>query len=246
MWTLWLSILWLVTFQPEDACIAVIGDSVAHGTAVVQVPGVGFPVIQTPTLAETLDAFIPAQDYSVPATSLRDGYFETAQYQTVTATPCHHALIVPFMNDIATPETYAADLSRLIDSLPVARVVLMGVHPIAPNALTDQIYDGAITPSAVARADAAIAPLCSSERVQCWFWPGWVPPQLMVLQAVTQTTYERNGYRPFDPATADLLAVYWRDNPDGLIVGDGLHLSTQGKRIITLRVMLDLWLSGIQ
>ncbi len=97
--------------KPEPECVAVVGDSVAYGTLVFEVPGFGFFVARTQpisaALQDTLDAAgydLEVRDYSVPASYLSpEGslvYATTDEYMALLEDGCQYVVINAFINDL--------------------------------------------------------------------------------------------------------------------------------------------------
>jgi hypothetical protein len=63
-----------------------------------------------------------------------------------------------------------------------------------------------------------------------------------VLLGATQQEVEDLLYEPIPSDVAPFFEVFWRDNPDGEVIGDGVHLSDMGKRILAQR-LVDEFLS---
>lgn len=97
--------------KSEPECVAVVGDSVAYGTLVFEVPGFGFFVARTRPLSavlqDTLDTAgfdLEVRDYSVPASYLApDGslvYATTDEYAALLEDGCQYVVINAFINDL--------------------------------------------------------------------------------------------------------------------------------------------------
>jgi hypothetical protein len=47
-------------------------------------------------------------------------------------------------------------------------------------------------------------------------------------------------YEPIPPDVLPLFEVYWRDNPQGLVYGDGVHLNAFGKALLSEAILVFL------
>lgn len=110
--------------KSEPECVAVVGDSVAYGTLVFEVPGFGFFVARTSPLSailqEQLDAAgydLEVRDYSVPASYLSpDGslvYATTDEYAALLEDGCRYVVINAFINDLTLRKMEAGDDAEL-------------------------------------------------------------------------------------------------------------------------------------
>lgn len=106
--------------KPEPECVAVVGDSVAYGTLVFEVPGFGFFVARTPPLSAVLQKALDAagydlevRDYSVPASYLApEGslvYATTDEYMALLEDGCRYVVINAFINDLTLREVEDGD-----------------------------------------------------------------------------------------------------------------------------------------
>lgn len=106
--------------KPEPECVAVVGDSVAYGTLVFEVPGFGFFVARTRPLSavlqDTLDTSgydLEVRDYSVRASYLApDGslvYATTDEYVALLEDGCRYVVINAFINDLTLRKLEAGD-----------------------------------------------------------------------------------------------------------------------------------------
>jgi hypothetical protein len=63
-----------------------------------------------------------------------------------------------------------------------------------------------------------------------------------VLIEATQQEVDELLNEPIPSDVAPIFEVFWRDNPDGEVIGDGVHLSDMGKNILA-QSLVDLFLS---
>lgn len=113
-----------VAHEAERECVAVVGDSVAYGTLVFEVPGFGFFVARTSPLSTVLqkaldaaDIDLDVRDYSVPASYLApEGslvYATTDEYMALLEDGCQYVVINAFINDLTLRKVGDGDDAEL-------------------------------------------------------------------------------------------------------------------------------------
>jgi hypothetical protein len=63
-----------------------------------------------------------------------------------------------------------------------------------------------------------------------------------VLLGATQEEVNDLLYEPIPADVAPFFETFWRDNPEGEVIGDGVHLSDVGKKIL-VQALIDHFLS---
>lgn len=175
------------SFAALERCITIVGDSTARGTAVVEVPGHGFPVIQTDPFAYALDdalreadaLHIGIYDYSVEAVGLTGErvYSVTAEYDFALRSPCRYVVIFPWLNElpaatdpaarVAAQDATIAALSRLViafrSASPAAHIVLLSYYSVPVTSLGQTIYAERIQPDNIASMNQRLFTDCAPE-----------------------------------------------------------------------------------
>lgn len=144
--------------QDNTACISVVGDSIAAGTLVIQVPTVGYSVLQTLPLSNMLAdelAFrqiegIAVRDRSVPAAYLSPSssapYRNTEAYRQLMDDGCMTTVVFPWNNDLGlsrddAPSAHVDDLAQLLGDLratnPEMQVIFFSHFWIDPQPFVD-------------------------------------------------------------------------------------------------------------
>lgn len=229
----------LMNTTEPDSCIAVVGDSVAQGGVVFEVPGQGFPVVQTWPLAELLvETEIDARDYSVGAAHLtpygRRPYIDTAEYRDLVDDECETLVVTPWVNDLAltTPERHVDDLTALFEAAPHERILLFTYYPVDPPPFKDDI-----DPADVDLFNAVILDACDAwERVTCveteTLFVDLLDENAHVITGATADELDAMTFEPPEPPDSDYFRVFFAANPDGVVIGDGVHLSPAAKALM--------------
>ncbi|MEQ8677098.1 MAG: hypothetical protein RLP44_29640 [Aggregatilineales bacterium] len=256
--------------ETKDAvgdCILIIGDSVAHGSAVFEVPGQGFPIIQTQPFAEFVDTalhdigayHLGVYDLSVEASSLTGTlpYTTTPEFRFAQTQNCQYIVILPWMNELRgmVNENFAlpftALLADFISSIrqenDTSQIVMMNYYPTATSELGDRIYESSISTTTIQQANTALATACAPagvlgeiDNLACMDIAPLYSRNEHVFTSIDRTTYFENQYSVLRGEGSELLEIYWRENPNGLIYGDGVHLNEIGKRIMAEALMQEL------
>ena len=168
----------------QAECVAVVGDSVAYGTLVFEVPRFGFFVARTQPISailqEALDAAgldLEVRDYTVPASYLAEDaaqderlvYGTTEAYAALLEDGCRYVVINAFINDLTLREAgEGADenievLAELIGALAFVRsdvqIALVAYYHGKPAAFVPE-YGGDIINLNVPLFNEAIFEAC--------------------------------------------------------------------------------------
>jgi hypothetical protein len=242
-------------------CILIVGDSVAYGTLVVEIPTVGFAVVRTKPFSLYLDELLRITeaihfgiyDLTVEAKSLAgpDPYTLTAEYQKAVSTYCRFVLVFPWLNDLgnpaftAQPELYVQPLAQFVGGLlegkPESRAVVMGYYRMQPAPFAAATYGGGVSDDHILRLNAALAAACAEGGALAQV--GAVTyfdtqAALMTLGepytlgALSSVDFYASLYQPLPAPDASLFEVYWRDNPTGQVNADGVHLTGAAKNLL--------------
>lgn len=240
-------------------CVAIIGDSSARGTLVVEVPGSGFPVVQTPpfsaVLRDQLNEYgIPnygVEDYTVEAVGLQFrndvAYTITEAYQRLLATPCTDAVIFPWINDLPDPSrvdpatainAHVANLSQLIQTLlqdtNIERLILLNYYFIPYTDFGQRIYGQSTAPHIIRQMNAALVPLCADALagpIRCRdIASEFVPLTEHLMYTVSSQEFYNGGYSAAAPEQTAFFTNFWSRYPTQALRADGAHLNSAGKR----------------
>ena len=242
-----------------DNCIMVIGDSVARGTAVFEVPGRGFPVIQTMPFSRFLDAtlneygayHIGVYDLSVAEASLAGAlpYTTTPEYRFGLTQNCRFVVIFPWLNELsrlANPDFSASTMGLLASFVNGFRqanlnstIILINYYSVATSSLGNMIYEGSITADSIRIANEAINSACGANGminaiggVSCMDIASLYSGDEHVFTSLDRNSYAELEYTVLREEDVPLIDFYWQETPDGLIFGDGVHLNHIGKTLL--------------
>lgn len=253
---------------PEDRCISIVGDSVPAGEVVFLVPGHGFPVVKTRPISNVLQAVLNAhglehievRDRSVGASYLSEEgeiwYRETEAYAQLLNDRCRHIVIMPWVNDLIIvrdnrAEAHIEVLIRFVEDLiatsPDSHILVMGYYYGQPESFVPGYDTGSVSEENIESFNQALAAACASDgplgslpSVNC------MPTRNLfdemetnhVVKEHTQIEFYAVVDGELSPDVASFFEVYWRENPEGLVYGDGMHLSEPGK-VVLVDALLD-------
>jgi hypothetical protein len=250
---------------PDDPnpCVGLASDSNGFGHVTVQLPdsgAIGIVYITTygTIMREQLDAFglhnLQVTDRSLSASSLTatpaTNYLASIPYGNLINDRCKYIMVGPFLPDVAawkaTPAMYSAQLQRLVNGLiennPRAVIFVFthylsaradftasnsgfGMVPERINAFTEQVKQAC-------RPDGGLG---LKPQVICVDTQAILDGTPYVFDRVTRNEWNSIVARKSSFATR--VQQYFEDTPDGVIIGDGIHLSYAG------RVRLLGWLA---
>lgn len=254
-------------------CISVVGDSIAAGTFVAQVPNIGFAVLQGRSVASVLQARIAEQatapvtihNRSVAAANLaansRQPYRQSAAYTALLQDNCDTVLVLPWNNDLKIQRPDAAqahvqDIAALVRELQATRpdvhVLLFSHYWFAVQPFVEG-YGVGLTHRNFRHHHTAFMAACR---------PGGVLAATGVVscvnsQALLQTVAGDGpvlvslGRAFIDSLVASggvlsgtqELQFFFANNPNGTVIADGVHLGAGGKELIVAEA-LRLWAQG--
>lgn len=244
---------------PIDDCISLVGDSVPHGEVVYSVPGHGFGILRAAPLSIPLqaaldEAQIPltVRDRSAPAAFLSDlgknPYTQTEAYTALLQDLCRFTVVTPWINDLSIQRednlpAHITDLVAFAEQLktanPNGKVILLGFYDGQPSDFARQHAAGYQTEN-LAIINELLAEACRPRqalgRLGVLCLPTaelfTLPDNAHVALAANRAEVEALLYEPIPADVLPFFEAYWRDNPDGLVYGDGVHLSEAGKAIL--------------
>ena len=234
-----------------ERCTSVVGDSVAQGDAVFEVSGIGFVSLRFAPLGAYLaaqfrnrgDAGMRVFNRTAAATAIsapnHPSYFNTGAFAQLLADNCAYTVLVPFINDLTGGDasSYAAALGNLAGQLasrnPNGKILVVNFYfgAPAPFALN---FAGGFSNDRVAAFNAAIAAACSGgslalPQVRCIDISGALTGTAHLIGNMTQAEVEASLVVPPPPEHGGMLNAFWSSNPSGVLIGDGVHLSSSGK-----------------
>jgi len=265
-WALWLA---LTQPSPPENCLSVVGDSIPYGDVVYMVPGHGFGILRATPLSDVLQDFLPQyglddleiRDRSASAAYLSDlgrfPYHQMDAYPALLNDHCRFTVIMPWANDMSIERDHAAaahvdDLIALVEELqaanPQGQIIILGFY-YAHRADFVEAYAPHYTDENVDLFNEALFAACERDQelgryrqVSCMdttrLFIG-LDNQHVVLND-TQERVLSILYEEIPADVAPYFETFWRDNPNGLVIGDGVHLSEEGKVILAEAIILHL------
>lgn len=249
--------------QPVENCIVIVGDSIPHGTAVFEVPGHGFPVIQTRPFSfflhdvlQSIHAlYVGVYDLSAPATALtgESPYAATPQYAMALTRSCRFVVIFPWLIELRSlnldPErSYIDHLVELVGAFqaasPQSQIVVMNYYPVVTTTLGDTIYGGSVTQESVTLVNQMLSEACAGgvlAGVSCMDISGLFLDGSHVFTSLSQEQYVTAAYSPVNVEDTTMLELFWAEQPEGVILGDGVHLNAQGKAQLAEALVVFLY-----
>jgi hypothetical protein len=254
------------TPPPAQPCIAVVGDSVAAGESVFELPGVGFAVVQTAPFSEVLaDQYRaqggPARDVlnrSVGAVGISGGarpsYFDTPEYAALLRDRCAYTVIIPWVNDlssgleatVAAPAHLAA-LDRMVADLvganPAGRILILSYFAGAPAPFALTGHAPGFTAENIAVFNQALAQSCAEGSLATVAQVTCVDVNPILANVGSAYVLGQINVQDFNAQRtgviqgAENLDYYLSVNPAGMLNGDGVHLSILGKTLIAFEVI---------
>jgi uncharacterized protein YraI len=244
-------------------CVAVVGDSVAHGGAVFEMPAVGYvrapmaPVSRfiEQKFREAGDNEIKALDRSVSATGISSGnhpsYFGSPEYGALLNDRCKFTVVMPWINDLTSgvdPVTSAANHARALGTLvkeltgrnPYGRILILNYYQGAPTNFAILGFAAGFTPAGVATFNQQIGAACTGDTLGAFQQVACVDSgsafgAMGLTYLVGQMSRQQLEVELIAPINAEEMALlnqFTSINPSGLLVGDGVHLSTAGKTVL--------------
>jgi hypothetical protein len=183
------------------------------------------------------------------SSSNHPSYFKTAAYRGLRTDHCQYTMIMPWLNDISPVEPaeeaapiHVRALIGLIQQLaadnPAGKIIVLDYFhgAVAPFAL--QTWASGFTPENVEIYNHEIGLSCNlgtlgaMSQVSCvniddafeGMGTGYV------IEWISHTDLSAQLIAPLNPIQQAWLDNYYAVNPEGLLQGDGVHLSIEGKK----------------
>ncbi len=240
-------------------CVAVVGDSVAHGDAVFEIPGIGFLQAQMLPVSAFIDlqyrqrgvSNVQVFNRSSSAVGISSAnhpsYFNTFEYAQLLQDGCQYTVIIPWVNDLssgmdasAAAPVHVTALATLAQAViarnPNGKILIVNYYQgaAAPFALSS--FASGFTPGNVAAFNAQISAACAGgalalPQIRCVdSSPAFVDIGLShLIGPVTKQDLDALLTAPPSPDQANQVSFYFGSNPGGSLIGDGVHLSNPGK-----------------
>jgi hypothetical protein len=236
-----------------------VGDSVAHGDGVFEVPATGFFTAQSVPVSRFIeaqyrqrgDSTIQVFNRSVSAVGISSAnhpsYFNTVEYAELTQDACQYTVIIPWINDLSSGgdanaaasahiQALATLVSRTANSLPGTKVVIVNYYSGTPAPFALRTFAAGFTPPVVGLFNQKIAEACSSgpltlKQVQCVDANAIFAGMGTGYVIGVMSQQDLNSFLAVQPSgdASGMINGYFGGNPGGMITGDGVHLSNAGK-----------------
>jgi hypothetical protein len=244
---------------PPNDCVGIASDSNAFGHVTFQIPPapdgqVGIIYIQPfrVILRQELDKLglnrLAIVDKSMVASGLTSGertnYLKSGFYGDLIRARCKFAIVGPFLPDVAankaTPENYMVQLAPLVGGLindnPTITIFVLGHYQTSRAEFTASNNGFGMRPDRINEFIKAFKDICKPDhqlgqipQVICVdtqkIFDGMKVPY--VLKGANRDEFKRlvfgnTGFRP-------TVEEFFKNNPTARLIGDGLHLSLEGR-----------------
>lgn len=239
-----------------ELCVAIASDSNGYGHVSFQRPDTGeAAIVYITPLSVPLQAHLNAQglnyltviDRSLSAGGLTiasSNYLESDQYFRLKQDQCKFVIVTPFYPDVAVnlsgPQDYLKNMNWLLDGLsrssPGSLVLILNFYQTARAEFTANNSGRGLYPERIDAFNEALANACAPggllaaySQVTCidiqpYFYDMGTSHVLgeTTLQAYQAALYRETSYTP-------TLDDFFANHPDGVIIGDGIHLSLAGR-----------------
>ncbi len=241
-------------------CVDVVGDSVAHGGAVFELPSVGYvraplaPVSKfiEQKFRELGDKDTQAIDRSSSATGISSSnhpsYFDTPDFNALLNDRCKFSVIMPWINDLtsgtdpataaqAHAEALVTLVKKLLERNPFGRILVLNYYQGTPTNFALLGFASGFTPSGVSTfnqqigaacagvALGSLAPVSCVDTTSAFVGMG----TSFVVGSMTRDQLQAELVSEINADETALINYYLANNPNGMLIGDGVHLSTAGK-----------------
>jgi lysophospholipase L1-like esterase len=233
-----------------DSCIAIVGDSLAQGRQVIQLPGVNYFQIDTVSFAHVLDQLLNERRYyhlglydlTMPASGLvsADIYTYTREYDFLLSTRCRFVVIFPWINDLFATvsdtgvEVYRTAITRMVRAIHNAsnrtQIVLMNYYFAALTDAGKATYLSELTPEHVHTLNIYHENLCDLlDYLTCFDTESLLFP----IEDYVSITIDLEEYQSFEYQSIDInvqAIIYQQLRSGQILYADGIHLNIEGKR----------------
>lgn len=182
------------------------------------------------------------------STDNHPSYFASDQYRSLLQDRCRYIIVMPWINDITPnqPQTTAmphhmdmlAELIRTeIANNPYGRVIVLNYYMPVVSPFAAASWAAGFNPDGIALYNQGLAASCTSGRlysmpqVVCVDISGLfagMGESHVIKYANSEMVYGTVA-EPLSKNAEEFLGYYFRQNPGGTVLGDGVHLSTLGK-----------------
>lgn len=248
------------------ACISVVGDSMPYGDIVYMIPDRGFMTVQMKPFSAILTSQLAGRNITVvdrtaPATYISSNsqkpYMQTPAYQALLQDKCLFTVITPWINDLNLTRADSASvhvddlvifMSALNQANPNGKILLLGFYYGQPAEFTSKYATGYTSDNVNAfnqRLFEACAPggrIAVLGNVTCQPLQDalWAGGSGVFSGAMQRDMLLASLHGAVPPEAQPLLDDFWNSQPQGAIVGDGIHLSEQGKTVLAQFVISQL------
>jgi hypothetical protein len=246
---------------PAQTCVSVVGDSVAYGEVIFELAGVGFIHVKMAPFSFYVQQQLqlrnvdqPVTDRSYPGIGITSprhkSYYDIPVYRDLLRDRCRHTIVLPWVNDLSSgldpveaaplhAENLAEMARRLIENNPDGRILFVNYYYGAPAPFTLGMAGG-FTPQAIQLFNEAMARSCREGALSRMRQVICVDVDNVfrelgttyVVQGMRRNEIEAVKTSPLTPEHQNMLNYYSSINPDGVMQGDGVHLSSLGKRAL--------------
>jgi hypothetical protein len=246
-----------------NLCVNIASDSNGYGHVTFQRPDTGAVAITYITpIAVPLQAHLDAQglsylqvvDRSLSAAGLTiasSNYLESDQYFRLKQDHCKFVIVTPFYPDVAVnlsqPSFYIQNMNWLLDGItksnPGTQILVLNYYQTDRAEFTADNSGRGLNAERIDAFNAAIAEACAQggtiaayPQATCIdirpFFEGMDSP--IVLGETTRADYEAALYRT--TFNTPMIDDFFAKNPDGVLIGDGIHLSLAGRDRLAARL----------
>jgi lysophospholipase L1-like esterase len=191
-------------------------------------------------------------------TANHPSYFKSAAYTELLNDHCKFTVIMPWYNDITPSKAIAqADaapnhvraliefIRTLVDRNPGGRIILLNYYQGAVAPFASETWAGGFTPenrdlyNHEIQASCGVGSISRIMQVTCRNTDDAFQGMgtSYVIGMISQDELKKNLVAPLSDLQQGWLDDYFASNPDGLLQGDGIHLSTVGKEALAVFIV---------
>lgn len=246
-----------------ELCVGIASDSNGFGHVTFQRPDTGEVAItyitplavplQTHLNALGLD-YLQVVDRSLSAGGLTiasSNYLESGQYYQLKLDHCKFVVVTPFYPDVAVnlsrPQDYLTNMNWLLDGIvrnsPASRIIVLNFYQTYRAEFTANNSGRGLYTERIDAFNDALEEACVSggmlaeyDQVTCVDLRPFFDDMgaSHVLGETTLQDYEAALYRT--TSYTPIIESYFAEHPDGIIIGDGIHLSLAGRDRLARRL----------
>jgi len=202
-----------------------------------------------------LDSRLRVSDRSLSASSLtaseRSNYIASSFFSSLIGDRCRFVMVGPFIPDVAAnialPVDYTYRLPMLINDLirnnPRVTIFLLSFYQTDRAEFTATNNGFGLRPERIDSFNAKLAEVCRPKgtvgrypQVICLNTQGFFEDmgKSYILGPTTREAFDTLYYAPTD--FKPRIDYYFKENPGGLLIGDGIHLSYAGRARLTQEI----------